>query len=474
LTTERSAAPLWRDHRSSVRQRGAASDLPTQDIEDADLEGDRPFSAGTARAALSYSGFRRVFAGSVASNTGSWMQNVVLTAYAYSLTRSASFVAVMGFAQLGPLLFVSLIGGSLADRFDRRSLLMIVSVQQASFAMGLAWVARDPDPSRVLLVVFVFAIGMGQAVAGPTFASVLPSLVEPRDLTGAVSLTSANMNLSRMVGAVSGPFVYAHWGVSWVYAANALTYFFIIGGVATVKIPRPRPQPGEQTGWRRVVSGFGIARRDPTIRRVLLTLSIFSFFSLVFVVQMPTVAAHYGIDERSTAYGVFYGTFAFGAMVGSLSVGTFLAGHDPARIVRLGLLGFSVMLAALALNMTSGPAYPIAFVLGFFYFMVVTSLSTVLQGRLDNNNRGRVMAIWIMAFGGTVPIGSLVAGPVIDRVGIEPVLLFGASVSFALIFYAKVRVSVLDAGPVGPFRPVEEVAPVDPVDSIGAPGPVSP
>jgi MFS family permease len=421
------------------------TDFTSQDIEDAELEGDRPFSAGTARAALSYSGFRRVFAGSVASNTGSWMQNVVLTAYAYSLTHSASFVAVMGFAQLGPLLFVSMIGGSLADRFDRRHLLMIVSVQQACFAMGLACVARDPDPSRWLLVVLVFAIGMGQAVAGPTFASVLPSLVEPRDLAGAVSLTSANMNLSRMIGALIGPFVYARWGVSWVFFANALTYFFIIGGVATVRIPRAEPRTDDQSALRRIVSGFVIAQHDPIIRRVLLTLSIFSFFSLTFVVQMPTVAAHYGIDEKSTAYGVLYGTFAFGAMVGSLSVGTFLAGRDLARLVRLGLLGFTVMLAAMALNTMPAPAYPNIFVLGFFYFMVVTCLSTVLQSRLDNNNRGRVMAIWIMAFGGTVPIGSLAAGPVIDQIGIAPVLLFGAAVAVALIFYARVHTAAGDS-----------------------------
>ncbi len=433
------------DHRQRVGTMGGyterGDDVTSEDIEDAELEGDRSFSAGTARAALSYSGFRRVFAGSVASNVGSWMQTVVLGSYAYSLTKSAGFVAVLAFAQLGPLLFISLIGGSLADRFDRKKLLIIVSLQQAVFAFWLAWVARDPDPSKSMLVALVFAIGMGQAVAGPTFASVLPSLVEKRDLAGAVSLTSANMNLSRMIGALLGPFVYQLAGVSWVFAANAVTYFFIIAGVATVAIPKPLgPKPGEATGWRRVVSGFSIARADPIIARVLITLTVFSFFSLVFVVQMPTVAANFGIDEKSTGYGVLYSTFAAGAMVGALSVGSIFAGRNLVKLIRLGLVGFTVMLTAFALWRAPGPAYPTAFLLGFFYFMVITCLSTVLQQRLDNNNRGRVMAIWIMAFGGTVPIGNLVAGPVIDHIGITPVLLFGAAIALVLALVSRLDV----------------------------------
>jgi predicted MFS family arabinose efflux permease len=445
VTAGQSATPRQRLEQAQQEQREqrlAATALPPcdyskEDVADAELEGDRTFNPGTARAALTYSGFRRVFAGSVASNVGSWMQNFVLGAFAYTLTKSATFVSIIQFAQLGPLLFVSLIGGSLADRFNRKRLLVLVSAYQAFFAFALAWVVRDPDPSKVAIVALVFAIGMGQAIAGPTFASVLPSLVSKRDLPGAVSLTSANMNLSRMAGAPLGAFVYATYGVSWVFAANAVTYFFIIAGVGTVLVPRPEPLDGEVTGIRRIVSGFGIARADAVISRVLITLVVFSFFSLIFVVQMPSVAANFDISEKSTSFGVLYATFAFGAMVGALSVGSYLAGRDLGRLVQIGLGGFTAMLVAFALWRHPAPAFPTAFLLGFFYFMVITSLSTLLQERLDNNNRGRVMAIWIMAFGGTVPIGNLAAGRLIDAVGITPVMLVGAAVAAALIFYTR-------------------------------------
>jgi MFS family permease len=408
-----------------------------EDIEDADLEGDRVIEGGAIKA-LGYKGFRRVYLSSFGSNIGTWMQNVVLIAYATRI-GGPSYAGIVGFAQLGPLLFVSLIGGSLADRFDRRKLLMIASLQQAAFAFALAWVARDPNPSQVLLVLLVFAIGMGQAIAGPTFSSVLPSLVEKKDLPGAVSLTSANMNLSRMIGAVLGAFVYAQYGVVWVFVANALTYFIIIGGVATVDIPRAEHKAGDPTGWRRVVSGFGIARRDPIILRVLVTLTAFSFCCLVFVVQMPEAAANFGLDSKSAAYGWLYATFAAGAFTGAISVGSVFVGRDLGRLVRIGLIGFSACLTAYSLWRTPAPAYPTAFLVGFFYFLTITSLSTILQGRLDNNNRGRVMAIWIMAFGGTVPIGALVAGPLIERFGMTDVMLFGALAALALVPYARVR-----------------------------------
>jgi MFS family permease len=415
--------------------------LTSEDFEDAELEGDRPFKAGTARAALSYSGFRRVFAGSIASNVGTWMQNVVLIAFATHVS-GAGFAGLVGFAQLGPLLFVSLIGGSFADKYDRRMLLVVISIQQAIFTFALAWVVAQPGASEVWIVTLVLIIGAGQAFAAPTFSSVLPSLVEKRDLAGAVSLTSANMNLSRMVGAVLGGFVYAKYGVAWVFVINAASYFFVIAGVATVNIPRPIPPgPGEVSGIRRVLSGFTIAKADPVLTKVLVTLVVFSFASLVFVVQMPTVAANFGIDAESTSYGWLYSTFALGAFLGSLSVGSVFAGSDLSRLVRVGLVGFAVTLTVYALLRAPVPAYPVAALVGFFYFLTITSLSTVLQIRLDNSNRGRVMALWIMGFGGTVPIGGLIGGVVIELSSITVVMIVGALVAAALAVYSRMDLS---------------------------------
>ena len=139
--------------------------LVVDEAEEAELEGDRPFAPGTAMAALASPPFRRVWGGWLASNIGTWMQNVVLQAYAYNLTGSATFVSIVVFAQLGPLLLFSLIGGSLADRFDRRRLIVVLTLEQLTFAVVLALIGRSADPNKAALVVAIFAIGIGQALS---------------------------------------------------------------------------------------------------------------------------------------------------------------------------------------------------------------------------------------------------------------------------------------------------------------------
>ena len=412
--------------------------LAAEEIIDADREGDRPFAPGTARAALSYAAFRRVYAGWLASNIGTWMQNVVLTQWAFFLTKSPTFVSIVIFAQLGPLLLFSLVGGSLADRFDRRKLMIIASSEQLVFAMALAWIGTHENPSLPGIVACVFAIGMGQALAGPTFSSVLPNLVERRDIPGAVSLTSANMNLSRVIGAALGPLVFAQLGVSWVFAINGLTYLFIVLGIWTIRVPKVAIDPGAPSGLRRVLQGFSVARHDLVVRKVLVTCTVFSFFCLIFIGQMPTVAVdNLGIGETSPLYGALYATFGFGALLGALSIGTVFAGKELARIVRIGLIGFSILLAVFALVRAPGPAFVIIAPLGFFYFMVITGLSTVLQKQIDDRTRGRVMALWIMAFGGTVPIGNLVFGPIVEHTSISAAMLVGVVVAVGLVLYFR-------------------------------------
>jgi predicted MFS family arabinose efflux permease len=123
-------------------------------------------------------------------------------------------------------------------------------------------------------------------------------------------------------------------------------------------------------------------------------------------------------------------------VLGAVSIGTFLAGHSKPRLVRRGLLAFSVLLAAFAIERTPGLAYPTALLLGFVYFQSVTSLSTVLQEHLEDHVRGRVMALWIMSFGGTVPLGTLALSPVVDHTSITAVALVGALVALALARFA--------------------------------------
>lgn len=419
---------------------GPADAGATEVAVDALEEGDRPIRSGTARAALANEVFRRVFVGAFLSNIGSWMQNVVLGALAYDLTGSPTFLGILLFAQLGPLLLFSMVGGMLADAVDRRRLLVIVSVTQGILSLVLAWVARGADPSKVALVGIVFLIGVGQAVFGPTYGALLPQLVGRENLAGAISLNSAQMNGSRVIGPAIGSAIYAEWGPDVVFVINALSYLLVIWSLLSVALPPPVPDRSGLRGLRRLLGGLHVARQDRVVGRCLVVIVLFSLLSLPFIGQLPTLAdVNLDIAARSKQYGFLYAAFGTGALVGALSIGTVLAGRSLERVVRTGLVAFAGFLAVFALLRTPVPAYGVIFLVGLAYFAVITSLSTVLQQRLDDSNRGRVMALWVMGFGGTVPVGNLLAGPVIEATSITAVVLAGAAIAVALAWYSDLR-----------------------------------
>ena len=418
----------------------AGDDGGVEEATDVLEEGDAPIRAGNAMAALRNEVFRRVFIGAFLSNIGSWMQNVVLGALAYDLTESPTFVGVLLFAQLGPLLLFSLVGGLLADAFDRRRLLVTVSALQGLLSLALAWVARGEDPSKVGLVGIVFLIGVGQAVFGPTYSALLPALVGRENLTGAISLNSAQMNGSRVIGPAIGSAIFARYGAEAVFTINAASYLLVIWALLSVRLPAPVADTSGATGLRRLLSGVQVARQDRVVGRCLVVIYVYSLLSLPFIGQLPTLAdRNLGIAARSEEYGFLYASFGVGALIGALSIGTVLAGRRLDRVVRVGLLAFAVFLAAFALLRSAAPAYVGVLLVGLAYFAVITSLSTVLQERLDDSNRGRVMALWIMGFGGTVPIGNLIAGPLIEATSVTTVVLAGAVIALALAAYADLE-----------------------------------
>jgi MFS family permease len=415
-------------------------DPSAEDATDALVDGDQALVTGTAVAALKHRDFRVVWAGTFASNVGTWMQNVLLGAFALRLTHDSAYVGLVFFAQLGPLLFLAPIGGTLADILDRRKLLIWMQLEQVVFSVLLAVLASAAHPNRWAIFFCVLAIGIGNALSGPAISALLPTLVPREDLPGAVSLQSVQMNLSRVIGPAIGAPLYVAFGVGTVFGLNALTYAFAIGSLVVARYPARHARPEAETALARFLSGFKIAAADPLISRILITMAVFSFFSLTFVGLMPEIAkTNFGIGPKSVSYGFLYATFGLGAALGAVTVGTYLAHRSKAMIARRSLVAFAVLLSAFALVRAPGMAFPVAFVLGFVYFMVITSLSISLQQHLDDAIRGRIMALWIMAFGGVVPLGVLAGGFLVGFTSITSVMLAGAAVALVLAWYCDLR-----------------------------------
>jgi len=409
-----------------------------EEVEDVLLEGDRAFTPGTARSAWSHPRFRTIYLGAFASNIGTWMQNVVLGALAYDLTGSGVFVGIVTAAQLGPLLVLSLVGGALADAVDRKKILVTLSVGQGIASLALAAVALDESPNKLLLVGVVLVIGCMNALYAPTFSAVVPILVPRRDLAGAISLNSVQMNASRVVGPAIGSLIFANFGASFVFLINAISYGAVI--IALTRVPLPEPKSTGTQGLHRLLEGIRYARGHREVGQAILVIFIFSLLALPFITQMPTLAdENLGLAAKSEAYGLLYAAFGLGAVTGALSIGTLFAGRDKATLTRVGLVVFAGLLAVFSLLRAAPPAYPVIFAVGAAYFAVITSLSTVLQEHLDDSVRGKVMALWIMGFGGTVPFGGLAGGWIAERTSITTMVLVGAAVAVALAVVFDLR-----------------------------------
>ncbi len=403
---------------------------------------DRPRKSGTARDALAQPDFRRIYLASLISNTGRWMQNTALGVLAWELTESSAFLGLVIFAQLGPLGILSLVGGSLADTRDRRRLLLGTQIWQMLWSFVLAAMVIDDTVGRGPLLLIVFVIGLGQGIFAPAFTSILPSLAGPRNLPAAIALNSAQINAARVVGPAIGGFLTSRVGFAEVFAINAASYIIVI--IALWMTQMPAPSTAVRSLSDRIFGGFKVVFRAPQVGRPIITMTLFSLLCLPFIGQLPAIAeVNLGIDAQSTQYGWFYALFGAGALFGALSSSTVFLRLPRTLMVRAGFIGFAAALAWLSLLRDISIAYVAIAALGFFYFILPVTLSTIWQEHVDDTVRGRVAALWVLSFGGTVPIANLVAGPLVDLTSLTAILLAGSVAALGLALLAR-----LPPGPV--------------------------
>lgn len=404
-----------------------------------DIPPDHGYKPGTARAALSYRGFRIIFIGLTLSNVGTWMQNFTLPAYIDDRTGRPALVGLMVFAQLGPLLVLSIPGGVIADRVSKQKLQLTMQSVSVLLTIAIAFfIARH----HALWTIFAAQLGIGiaNALNAPAFQSSMPLLVHRRDLPGAISLNSAMMNGTRVAGPVlAAVLAVAGLSVSNIFLINAVTYLFFIASLLIVRMPDVR-SGSTARGLKSLTVGLKIAKERLVLGRLLLGMFLFSLFSLVYIGLFPSIVRlNFGVAASSTTYRWLYATWGAGAFLGALAVGTFLIEIDRRLLIVRGFIGFAVSL--FVFSQLRGPllAFPVGFVLGFFYFMTATAITTTFQLNMKNTERATVMPLWFMVFGGTVPIGNLLFGVVIEWVGARAVLGFGAAFAVFLAWWVDLR-----------------------------------
>lgn len=386
---------------------------------------------GTARDALAVPEFRRLYIGSTLSNTGRWLQTAALGVLGWKISESSAYLGTIIFAQLGPLGILSLVGGSLADTADRRKLLLLTQAWQMIWTFVLAALLIDGEIGKGALLLIVFVIGLGQGLYAPALTSVIPAIAGEKNLSAAIALNSMQTNGTRVVGPAIGGFLVSRWGFAEVFAINAVSYVFVITAIFMTVIP---PGTGTSRSFReRIFGGFTIAYRAPQVGRPLTLMFLFALLCLPFIGQLPAIAeVNLGIDSSSTTYGWFYACFGLGGLSGAFLVGTLFLRTPASKVVPVGLVGFAGSLAWLAMVSNVNVAYFAIFFVGTFYFAMPTSLATAWQEHVTADIRGRVAALWVLSFGGTVPIANIVAGQMVEVTSLRAVLLFGAAAALTL------------------------------------------
>lgn len=371
--------------------------------------------------------FRIYFAGQLVSVAGTWMQQIAMAWLAYSLTRSALVLGLLGFASQIPILLFAPLGGVWSDRVDRRRLMMTTQMLAMLQALTLAVLAWRGAATPALLIGLAFVLGCINAVDVPARQSLVVHLVGDRALLpNAIALNSFMMNATRFVGPALAGVIVAWAGEAVCFLLNALSYLAVLVALTAL---HARPGGGvSKPALHALREGLAYTFSHRDIRLFLLLVAAVSFLVAPYVVMMPLYARTVlGGDART--FGALVSSAGAGSLLASLFLATRGSIDGLARRVALAATVAGAALVAFGLNSVVALAYPILMALGFSVVLVAAGSNTLLQSWVRDDMRGRVMAIFSVAFLGIAPLGSLAMGSLAHAFGLRPALLLSGTLA---------------------------------------------
>lgn len=356
--------------------------------------------------------FAPYFFGNAVSASGTWFQNLAAALLIFRLTGSEFLLGVLGFAQFIPLLILAPWAGSVADRFDRRRVIVVTQLASTALATTLAVLAWLDHASAAVVILLSFAIGVANAFTSPAAQALIASLVEPDDLPSAVALNSMTFNLARVIGPALAGLTVATLGIPAAFAINSITYLPLALGMLVVR-PRPRAlAPGLTTRFR---DSIALLRRERRLAALLVVVAIVGFASDPINTLAPAFAHAFGRPD--TDAGLIIGVFGAGAVTAAFVLSGRVAGSRTRMAAMLAVLGTGVALFAVVPSLPA--ALALLFVGGFGYLAANTAATSRIQLEVDEHHRGRIMALWTVAFLGLRPLASLVDGAIASAFGVR-------------------------------------------------------
>ena len=424
-----------------------SASLPQEETVETTLRSTPPPRGALRRtfSALHYRDFRLIWFGAFTSTTGTWMQTVAQSWVVLTLTGSAFLLGVDGFLATGPMLIFSLFGGVVADRMERRKVMLWSQYLQMSFALILGALIFFKQVKVWHIFLLSFLTGSAQSVSGPAYISLLPLLVKREDVPNAIAMNSMQFNLARVIGPILAGLALTAFGAAVCFGLNGLSFVAVI--IALLLIHPPRVQSSEEKKgiMDEMRAGFRFVTSRPSL--LLLTFLAFAgtFLGMPIITFLPVVAKSiFHLDARG--YSWLLTAYGCGSVVGALFVAASGNVANKGRIALLLQLTFATLLIGFAVSRRLPLSMIIAFCAGACIVGVISMYSSLVQLTANDAMRGRVMSIFMLAFRGGMPLGNLLAGFVAQRWSISVALAVNGAVLAVVAMIFLRRGTDLDEG----------------------------
>jgi MFS family permease len=381
--------------------------------------------------ALRHRNFQLFFSGQLISLIGTWMQSVAQSWLVYRLTGSALLLGSVGFASQIPVFLFAPLGGIVADRVNRRHIVIATQVAAMVLALILAGVTLTHTIDHHVWLIFVLAslLGVVNAFDIPGRQSFLVEMVGKEDLMNAIALNSSMFNGARVIGPAIAGILVVKIGEGWCFFANAVSYVAVIIGLQMMRVQSP-PRVSHASPFEHMMEGFRFVNETAPIRALLLLLGIVSLVGMPYVVLMPIFADQI-LHGGARGLGILMGATGVGALLGALTLAFREGVKGLGRWVAWCSAGFGASLVVFALSHNFWVSVILLLPVGYTIMLQMACSNTLIQVMVPDALRGRVMAVYSMMFMGMAPIGALLGGVLADRLGAQTTVAIGGLASVA-------------------------------------------
>jgi MFS family permease len=378
--------------------------------------------------ALKHRNFQLFIIGQLISMIGTWMQNTAQQWLVYRLTGSAALLGLFGFASQLPMLCLSWMGGYVGDRYDRHGGVITTQTVSMILAFVLAILTLTDLIKTWHLILIAFLVGIVNAFDVPIRQAFFVQMVGKEDLPNAIALNSSIFNGARVVGPAIAGLAIAIVGEGWCFFLNALSFVAVIIALLLMKINQTERKRTGESPLRSFIEGFRFAMSDIPIRSALLLLSLLSLFGLQYSVFLPIYASDI-LHGSAATLGWLMSAAGFGAVLGALQ----FAARTEYKGLSRWIASTSTVCALCLLVFSFATSFwlcaVLLFIVGFAATSQMAATNTIIQQRVPDEMRSRLMAVYATTFMGVQPIGALTAGVIAKHIGApQTLLVFGGAV----------------------------------------------